>query len=182
MNRSDSVRNASVPPSRLEGHAGRWRAWWRAAVRLARYPVRVTAVVAATGCYTYTPLLSPPAPGSRIEVTLSDRGRQATSDSLGPAADRIEGTVRSRSDSAMLLAVSSVRYFTGQTSRWGGEPLNLNLSSLRTMRERRFSRSRTTLVAGGVAALLVGFIASRTLGADDDIIDDPSRPPPPVDQ
>lgn len=116
-------------------------------------------------------------------ATFNDRGRVAVADSIGPSAQRVEGTVRARSDSTLLLAIASVSYLNGERTKWAGEAVTLRLNSLGSLQERRFSRSRTGLVVGAAVALVGSFIATRTLGKDrGDDINDPGMRNPPVDQ
>jgi len=80
-----------------------------------------------TGCYTYTSIpAAAPAPGTDVLVGLNDQGRLTLGQSVGPAAQQIEGTVQSQSDSAYVLSVSSVSYFNGGINKWSGEPLTIS--------------------------------------------------------
>jgi len=109
-----------------------------------------------TGCYTYSPIqAAAPAPGTDVVVGLNDQGRLTLGQSVGPAAQQIEGTVQSNSDSAYVLSVSSVSYFNGGVNKWSGEPLSINRTLINDVKERRFSQSKTALVViGGLAAVL----------------------------
>jgi hypothetical protein len=109
-----------------------------------------------TGCYSYTSIpAAAPAPGTDIVVGLNDQGRLSLGQSVGPAAQQIEGTVQSQSDSAYVLSVSSVSYFNGGINKWSGEPLTINRTLINDVKERRFSQSKTALVViGGLAAVL----------------------------
>jgi len=132
-----------------------------------------------SGCYTFTPAAAAPAPGTEMVLGLNDQGRVSLGQSVGPAAQTIEGTLRAKNDSAYVIAVSSVRYFNGGTNIWGGEPLSVGTSMVQEARERRFSRSKTALVVGAAAAGVLSFILSRSLFGSSSP-DKDSPPPPPV--
>lgn len=131
------------------------------------------------GCYTHAPVAGVPAPGSTVVLDLTDRGRVALSDSVGPSANRIEGVTEAGSDdSSYALRVSSVQFLNGQTNRWNGEPLTVRADLVGRARERRFSRGRTYGLAALVAAAIVAVIVSTDLFAVGDAPPDPGTPPP----
>jgi hypothetical protein len=117
----------------------------------------------ASACYVYTPAPAVSAPGTRLLLELNDRGRVALGDSIGPAATVVEGSVASNSDSAYTLRVVRVGYVNGQSNQWNGEPLIVARQFVGTAKERKLSRSRSFLTAGGVSLAVVAFIASRGL-------------------
>ncbi|WP_275828360.1 hypothetical protein [Roseisolibacter sp. H3M3-2] len=118
----------------------------------------------STGCYTTRPLLGVPDPGVQVVAVMNDRGRVAMSDSLGPSVDRVEGTaVDRRGDSSVVLSLSRVRYINGNETKWNGERLRFDVSSLRGFQERRFSRARTTGLVALTVGALVAFVVTRQL-------------------
>ena len=117
----------------------------------------------ASGCYTFTPVATSLAPGTRVVLDLNDQGRATLGQSVGPAAEIIEGTVQAKNDSAYVIAVSSVRYFNGGTNVWSGEPLTVSTSFVQGAQERRFSPGKTALAAAVGAAAVLSFILTRTL-------------------
>ncbi len=131
-----------------------------------------------SGCYTFTPVATTPEPGTDMVLGLNDQGRVSLGQSVGPAAQTIEGRLRAKNDSAYVIAVSSVRYFNGGTNVWSGEPLSVGTSMIQEARERRFSRSKTALVVGAAAAGVLSFILSRSLFGSSSP-DKDSNPPPP---
>ncbi|HEY3113651.1 MAG TPA: hypothetical protein VGJ62_08205 [Gemmatimonadaceae bacterium] len=132
----------------------------------------------SSGCYNYTPLAPSPAPGTDLVLGLNDQGRVALGQNVGPAAQTIEGSLQSRSDSGYVIAVSSVSYFNGQSNRWSGEPLTINASLIQDAKERRFSRSRTAFVIAAAAAAITAFAASRGLFANGGPDKQTPNPPP----
>lgn len=147
--------------------------------RLATVALAATAAVGGTGCYSQLPLLGAPDPGLVVVATLNDRGRVALGEALGPNADRVEGTVTTRGDTLVTLAVKRVRYFGGTENAWAGEAVTLPIAGLRSIQERRLNRTRTAVVAGAVTALVLGFILTRNvLGGGYERIGEPNPGPP----
>lgn len=109
------------------------------------------------------PVASAPQPGQVLVMDLTDQGRVALGPSIGPAATRIEGLLDSRTDSAYVVKVESVVYMNGANNRWTNEPLTIRTDLVRDLRERKFSRSRSVLLAAGIVGGAVAFIASRGL-------------------
>jgi|SRR5437773_3418091 len=135
----------------------------------------------ASGCYTYSPMPPAAGPGTDVVLGLNDQGRVSLGQSVGPAAQSIEGTLQSNSDSAFVVSVSSVTYFNGGSNKWSGEPLTIGRSLVNDVKERQFSRSKTTLVVGAAAGALIAFILSRSLMSSGNPEKQPN-PPPPVGQ
>jgi hypothetical protein len=111
------------------------------------------------GCYTTRPVVSAPAPGTTVLLDLNDRARIQLGDRIGPAAAQIEGIVQARNDTAYMLRVSSVTYLGGRNNRWSGEEFTVPASLVSSARIREFSRSRTTAVGIGIAAVLAAVFA-----------------------
>ena len=150
--------------------------------RLVRAGTLAGALGLSTGCYTTRPILGIPDAGTPVVVALNDRGRVAMADSLGQNVDRVEGTAVTRQgDSSVVLAISRVRFISGDESRWGGEQLTFRMSSLRGFEERRFSRARTGALVGLTVGALVAFIVTRQLvsgGSGGDRDGGGTTPPP----
>ena len=161
-----------------------------AAARAARAPapraVRVrrtgllTALAANAACYTTHPLMAAPEPGAVAVVSLNDRGRVALGEAIGPNADRVEGSVVSRSDTSFVLAVRTVDYIGGASNEWKGESVTVPVAGVRGMTEKRFSKARTYLAAGALVAGVVAFIVTRSLlGESGTLVEDPGSGNPP---
>jgi hypothetical protein len=116
-----------------------------------------------SGCYTFVPVAASPIAGTRVVLGLNDQGRATLGQSVGPAAEIIEGTLQTKNDSAYVIAVSSVRYFNGGTNIWSGEPLSVSTALVQQAQERRFSPSRTALTVALSAAAVLSLILTRTL-------------------
>ncbi len=117
----------------------------------------------SSGCYTAVPFTSTPVAGQVLVMDLNDNGRVALGPSIGPAATQVEGTLDTRTDSAYVVKVQSVVYMNGSSNRWTNEPLTIRTDLVRELRERKFSRSRTAMLAAGTVGVVVAFIATRAI-------------------
>lgn len=163
-NRHQLTTRPAFAPGRL------WRGW--TALLLA-------GVSSVSGCYTQRPVTGVVPPGSTVVLDLSDRGRAALGDSIGPSASRIQGLVESSTDSSYVLRVSSVQYINGQSNRWSGEPLAVRSDFVSRTRERRYSRARTWGAGLAIAAAIVVVALSTDLFGRGTLSRDPVLPPPP---
>lgn len=146
--------------------------WFRALIVL---------LVAASACYVSVPVTGVAPEGSTLILTLNDRGRVGLGDSIGAAASQIEGRLQSETDSTYDLRIAGVAYLNQQFNRWSGERFTVPKQFVSSVNERRLSRSRTFLVAGGAVAGAVAFIATRGFG----VFGSPGnggRPGPPGDE
>lgn len=164
-----------VPPSTGASRWGTGSGRRLACVALAVLPLTNAA------CYSYLPLDTSPQPGTEVRLELNDRGRAALADSIGPTAHRIEGTLRSASDSVYGLDVRSVEYYTGQVQRWSGEELRIPVGFVSQSRERRFDGKRSLLVGAIAAAAVVAAILGADLFGGSSPGTTPVDPPP-IDQ
>lgn len=126
----------------------------------------------ATGCYSYRPVWNgAPAAGSEVSLALTDHGRVALSDRLGPGARTITGRIASVADSVYTINVSRVAYIEGRTAKWSNEPVNVSKIDVGGFAERRLSKSRSWLAAGlatGVVALATLIVIKGTAGPNPD--------------
>jgi hypothetical protein len=75
----------------------------------------------------------------------------------------LEGSLLDVTDTAYVLAVHNVIGLSGARTRWSGERVALPRDYVARTFERRFSRSRTTLVVTGVVAAVATFFLGRNL-------------------
>lgn len=120
--------------------------------------------VLCTGCYAYAPVQTTPQPGAQVALEVTDEGRVALSEKIGPGVVRLEGTLAGVEGDALLVDASAVRQVRGYISDLGGVRVTLPRQFVTRMDERRLSRSRTALVIGGVVAVVVGFFAVKISG------------------
>ncbi len=139
-------------------------------------------VTTTTGCYEYVPMSSrAAADAQRIDVLLNERGRSDLVNRLGPDVHSLEGTLVSRTDSAMTVRVLEVTYLNRTTNQWSGEELVIGESQVRDVRAKRLSKLRTGIAVGLTAGAGLIFILTRsiTVGGGGD---QPGSPTPPPNQ
>jgi hypothetical protein len=124
-----------------------------------------------TGCYQYVPTGSQPLPrGAEVSVSLSDAGRVAMTEALGPGVRRLGGTLLEHGDTAYLVSVRTVEYLDlAITAQWAGEQVEIPRRHVTEVRERQLSRTRTWVTIGLVVAGLIAstFVAISGFGDDE---------------
>jgi hypothetical protein len=136
------------------------------------------------GCYTMQPLVGSrpePAPGTRLVIELTDAGRVAMANQMGPDVARFESRLVRQTDSAYVLSVSLVVGAWGAQTRWSGEQVALRTEYVRSIGERRFSVGRTALAVAGATASAMAFVLTRSLLGGGISSDPNDRPTPPND-
>lgn len=145
---------------------------------------RFTAVLAAmavfnAGCYQLVPLESAPRPGIDVVLELNDRGRAELADSIGPAADRIEGRLRSASDGVYQMDVRAVRYLKEPEQVWSGERLRVPMPYVAKGSERRLDKRKSWLLGvASAAALTLAITSVKLIGGGGGEPSDGEGPPP----
>lgn len=123
--------------------------------RFATFLLLVPALLLPTaGCYQHVPIDRPvPSPRTRVAVQLTDRGSLDLAPRIGNMIDRVEGSVIEAGDSTVVLAMSAAIDRRGITTSWTGETVEFRRDHIASLRERKLSRTRSWLVAGGILAL-----------------------------
>ena len=122
-----------------------------------------TTAALGTGCYKYEPIAQTERdPGIRVRATLNDRGTADLARFLGPSVAEVEGNIVSSQDGEMVLAVASTQQHSGIENFWNGEQVAVPRDFVVSLRERKFSTLRTTLLVGGILA--GGIILNASLG------------------
>jgi len=132
----------------------------RGAVKLA---VVAGALTLCTGCYTYVPSSTAPVAGSEVSVILTDRGRVALNDRVGPEMDQLRGRLVSSTDSSVTLSMRESVSLRGVSANWTDEVLTLARDHFGSVRLKQLSRGRTTALAGGFGAALAAVVLSSSL-------------------
>ena len=115
-------------------------------------------------CYQSVPVAGlTPAPRTRVELRLSDRGVVDLAPQLGTSIDKVEGTVAESNDSTIRVALTSATDRRGITTTWTGEVVEFRRDHIARLSERRLSRKRSWLVAVSIVALAA--VAAGVSGA-----------------
>lgn len=119
----------------------------------------------AMGCYRLHPVAmgaAAPETGVRVAVYLNDQGRAALSRTVGPAIERIEGTLTEQGTEGYSISVQHLYFLQGGVQVWNGEAVRLGRDQVQSFSERRFSRGRS-IALGAVGVGSVAFMLSRGL-------------------
>ncbi|MEA3244745.1 MAG: hypothetical protein U9Q74_01185 [Gemmatimonadota bacterium] len=116
------------------------------------------------GCYETLPVEQGVAPvAERVQFTLNDQGRLALAGKLGPAVDKVEGSVLQVGSDAYDLSVSGIVQIGGNRSLWNGERVSVQRDYVSGFAVKHLSRTRTALLVGGITAGMLAFIFGRDL-------------------
>lgn len=133
------------------------------------------ALVVVTGCFSYAHTPGPAPLGRDVEIELTDAGAANMARLVGPNVVSIRGrTTEVRGDS-LHLTVESILKRRGTDEIWSDEPLAIALSDISSVRTRRFSVLRSSLLAltvigGAIAVITTDFMEGGGTG---------TPPPPP---
>jgi hypothetical protein len=131
-------------------------------------------------CFQYVPANTEAVPnGSRISFGVTDPGRVALTDAVGPGVQRIEGRLVNTNDTALVLSVLAIEHVDLRVPiKWRGEQVAVPRNYVTDVREWRLSKSRSWLLAGliAVGAVVASQIAIKGFGSDSGD-DGPPDPP-----
>ena len=117
----------------------------------------VVFIALVSGCYKYVPVEpSGPPSGVRANLVLSDAGTVEMARWVGPSTRAIEGDVVSVNAEGLTVAVRRLERRDGVEEFWKGEEVTVPRAAVASFTERRLSRSRTALLAGGAIAVALG--------------------------
>jgi hypothetical protein len=126
---------------------------------------RTALVLLLVGCYTLEPTGGvAPAPGLAVAMDINDQGRVGLGGQMGPEIAQIEGRLVAQQGDEYLIAVTTVRLLRGGEQVWRGEQVRVKSSYVSTMYERRFSKTRTAIVAGVGIGALAAIFGQKILG------------------
>jgi hypothetical protein len=144
----------------------------------ARIPA-LLAVVLTGGCYSYQPVQSvTPKPGSRVNVTLTERAVAEYSTRLGPQATYIEGNVIDVDSAGMRLAVIRVEDARRTGTDWKGEQVTFPREAIARVTERKLSVGATAIMSTLAVGSVVGaYLAFDLEGQADGVAIPPTQGP-----
>lgn len=130
---------------------------------------RAAAVIAmagmVAGCYATRPVAGTAVPvGSVTILTVTDQGRAALADQMGPSIESVEGRLVARDSAGYTLSMMSVHLLRGGEQVWTGERVRIRSEHVALVSEKKFSRSRTALVSAATIAVIVGVAKSGLAG------------------
>lgn len=146
--------------------------------RVVRLACLTGTLLLSTACYTYVPGRTMPVAGSEVAVVLTDRGRIALNDRVGPEMDELRGRLMSSSDSNVVISMTESVSLRGVSAKWTDEVLSLHREHFGSLRIKELSKGRTMVTAGAATAATVFLIFnSGIVTGSDGVISEPSVPP-----
>ena len=126
----------------------------------------VAIALLSNACYTYgaTGLGNAMAPDTRITARLTTRAMVNHESQIGPDVEHVEGRIARTTADSVELHVLRTRNRAGDWTGWSGESVTFARDDFAEARERRFSRGRTILAVGVLAAVTVAAVAVDLFG------------------
>jgi hypothetical protein len=117
------------------------------------------------GCYTTRPIAGQgTALGSTLVLSINDAGRAALAGSMGPAISEIEGRLLEKDSSEYVLAVAQIHMFGGADQVWSGERVRIKSGFVNTVSEKKFSKTKTGLIAAAAVGVVAIVISKGIIG------------------
>lgn len=137
--------------------------------------------VVLAGCYTLQPVgtAAAPVPGTEVAFEVTDAGRVALGQLVGPEILQLQGRLVSAENGDYVLAVNTVRFVRGGEHVWNGEHVRVGSAHISRTYERRFSKGRTATVAAVTVGGIAAFFLTRSLIAAGSEPGDTGRPDEP---
>ena len=127
----------------------------------------VACLILTTACYTYEVKAPTDVPaGQQVEVTVNNIGRVALTADLGDDVARVDGDFVQVTDSVMRVRVTGVSFLNESSTGYPGSVISIPRTGITSVSTKEFSRSKTTVAAVGLTALVVGLIAAIGLGGN----------------
>ena len=133
-------------------------------MRLTQVPLVAGVVLLLGACYVQRPLERPvPETSTRIVVQITDTGRVALANQLGPGASAVEGVVVKADESTWDMRLLRVDYRVGGSQSWNGERVAFPRYALTNASERSLDRKKSWIMA--LALTGTALLAARAFGA-----------------
>ncbi len=131
-----------------------------------------------SACHSYVPLVGVgPSPGDALRLRLSNAKSVEISERVGSPLRSVEGTlVRVRGDS-LEVDISWGAVFVGTVFEGRRDTLSFRSPDILELDRREFSRTRTGLLLGSIAAVIVMIVRSISGGGDPGQPGDPDPNP-----
>ncbi len=148
-------------------------------LRVAHRACLTGTLLLTTACYSYAPSSAAPVAGTEVAVVLTDKGRAALTDRVGPEMDELRGRLMSSTDTSVVVSMSESVTLRGVSTTWTAEVLTVSREHFSGLRTKALSRGRTSLFAGAASAAALFLVINGGLGSGfERATTDPSAPPP----
>ena len=128
-------------------------------------PTTSTLLLFTMGCYVYVPTspgsgLPPVGESVRVEVTENEAVRLNLSEVLPDSPTTVQGELVSHEENAVEVLVRVIDFADRSRSRDMFQRIELNPAAIVRVTRRELSRSRTFVLAGGLAGLALSALLS----------------------
>jgi hypothetical protein len=132
------------------------------------------------GCYRYVPVAQTPNDpiSGRVILVLNPKGAESVRGVLGENMRRIDGVIARATSDSLYLRADYTQSLTGERIPNFGTPVTVARADLLSFEVQRYSKKRSWLVAGAIAAVIVAVVSSIRLGSSGGAGDDGPTPPP----
>lgn len=120
------------------------------------------------GCHTYRPVTGEPQTGRVFRAELTDAGTAELGRLLGLGVGRVEGRLVGSNPDQLRFGVTMTETRSGTDNIWRGEEVAIPRNSISTIREKKLSRSLTTLAAVGSALGVIAIYLLFEIGGGGD--------------
>lgn len=93
-----------------------------------------------------------PASGTLLALHLTDSGAVVLAREVGPSAEVLEGSLVHADTAGVTLSVRRVLMRDGLSNDWAGERVTVARDLIASVSEKRLSRVRSLIFAGGILA------------------------------
>jgi hypothetical protein len=143
-------------------------------------PVLLLTTWSLVGCYRYVPVAQTPNDpiSGRVILVLNPRGAEAVRGVLGENMRRIDGVIARATNDSLYLRADYTQSLTGERIPNFGTPVTVARADLLSFEVQRYSKKRSWLVVGAIAAVIVAVVSSIRLGSSGGAGDNGPTPPP----
>ncbi len=143
-------------------------------------PVLLLTTWSLVGCYRYVPVAQTPNDpiSGRVILVLNPKGAESVRGVLGENMRRIDGVIARATSDSLYLRADYTQSLTGERIPNFGTPVTVARADLLSFEVQRYSKKRSWLVAGAIAAVIVAVVSSIRLGSSGGAGDNGPTPPP----
>lgn len=135
-----------------------------AVVRRVRVLVVGLAVMASTGCYSYSAVpMTEPLVEQAAEFRISDAGRVQLTRELGSGVETVEGRIVRQDANGWTVKVYRITNIRDEVSTWSGEEVDIPASAVELLQSRHFDRQRSVVALAAFAGGVTFFVLTRSI-------------------
>ena len=122
------------------------------------------AVMASTGCYSYSAVpMTEPLVEQNAEFRISDAGRVQLARALGPGVETVEGRIVRQDANGWTVKVYRIANIRDEVSTWSGEEVDIPASAVELLQRRNLDKQRSVVALAAVAGGVTFFVLTRSI-------------------